>query len=292
MAKASVKSQTLTLHMDISPISKLTMARSREVFIHGIPWEVQVCKEKNLLKVHLYCTKKHNSSVWTVPACFTIHLLKDEKTAITEHVSPYVFNPAKFAFGVELIQWDELLRYVRDDKIELKLEITVEDPNCSNRSVLQLETIDKSCDCGSLSITIFRLTLTKVKNLMAVHSPKFVLRGMPWDFTVYKYQLQSPTLGIMLEPKDSTKKNSFKMTMSVKLVSFENYKHSVETSTTDQVKWPENLDIDCITTWDELLKPDNGFVNNNSITLEVEIKASNTESRCSKNLKRPHSPSV
>lgn len=53
--------------------------------------------------------------------------------------------------------------------------------------------------------------------------------------------------------------------------------NSIKKSETGKVDWPNNLKAINIISWTELLKPENGFVNNNSIILEVEIKADKPE---------------
>lgn len=280
------------LHFAISPISKLTSIWSPEVFIHGIPWQIQVCKnqEEHSLAVYLRCAKKDGSSDWEVPACFTMYLLPigDDKPAHKNHISPYVFHPTGCSFGIPVfIEWADLMnvenKFVRDDTIQLKIEITAEDPNFLAKSILNFDCIDKSCDCGSLAT--FRLTVENMENLMTVHSPKFNLRGLPWDLTVYKEQ--TSTLGVMLEAKKSSKKVSCEMTMSVKLVSSKNDVDPVEKSLTNHVQWPGNIEIPDVIPWDELCNPENGFVNNQSTTLEVELKAGKPEKP--KSLKRLYS---
>lgn len=282
MAKMMLNSQMSVLQFAVSPISKLTSIWSPEVFIHGIPWQIQICKnhKERSLAVYLQCTKKDGPSDWAVPACFTMYLLpfSDDKAPLKNHISPYVFHPAGFSFGIPVfIQWDDLFKadnkYVKNDTIQLKIEITAEDPNSVNKSVLIIDCIDKSCDCGSLAT--FLLTVVNVENLMTVHSPRFFLRNLPWDLTVYKDQ--SSTLGVMLEAKKSPKKVLWKMTLSVKLLSSKQNVAPIEKSLTDKVQWPGNIEIFDVIPWDELVKPENGFINNHAAILEVEIKAGKPE---------------
>lgn len=292
MAKMLMSSQTTVLQFAVSPISKLTSIWSPEVFIHGIPWQMQICKnrEENSLAAYLQCARKDGPSDWSLPACFTMYLLpySGTKAAEKNHIAPYVFHPAGFSFGIPVfIEWDKLFdednKYVKNDTIQLKIEITAEDPNGVNKSALNFDCIDKSCDCGSLAT--FRLTIENVENLMTVHSPKFILRNLPWDFTVYKEQ--SSTLGVMMEAKKSSKKVLCKVTMTVKLVSSKRNMAPIEKSITRPVQWPGNIEIPNVIAWDELLEPENGFIVDNATTLEVEIKAGKPEKSIS--LKRLYS---
>lgn len=266
-----------TGHMTISPISKLTTVCSGEVTIHGIPWKVAATKNgaKKSLAVFLYCDKKGSSTNWAVPACASIKLLSADDGSIKHDVTPYVFTPSCIGFGATaLIQWDDLLKdgnkYVRDDTIELEFQITAQDPNHVDSSVLKLETVDKSCDCGSLAT--FRLTVANVKNLLAVRSPKFILRGLSWDLSIYKHQ---SCLGMMLEARTASSKISCKMAMSVKVLSSKNDAAAIIKSTSGQIEWLGILKLNDIAPWNEMLKVEKRFVNNDAIVLEVEIKAQN-----------------
>lgn len=212
MANVSIQPQIAsTLHLVISPISELDKTISAEVYIHGIPWKVEVEKdeEEQSFGVHLRCAKEDDPSNWTVPACATINLMtfSDEKNARKTYITPYGFDTYHQEFGCDpFIQWDELLKdenkYVKDDTIKLKVKITAGDPNYVDRSILKFENIDKSCDCGATAT--IRLTVSNVENLMAVRSSEFIVRGLPWDLTVYK--CQKSTLGIMLQARKSPKK--------------------------------------------------------------------------------------
>lgn len=107
--------------------------------------------------------------------------------------------------------------------------------------------------------------------MLAIWSPGYILRGLSWNLSIYKHQT-TPSLGIGLESA-SSEKESREMKMSVKLLSSRNDVDPIEKSNADQVKWPGSLDIESIISWDEILKPENGYVNNNSITLEVKVEA-------------------
>lgn len=270
MANAIVKAQVSIVHMEISPISKLDEVWSPTVFIHDIPWQVQAYKDEEMqsFAVFLRCVKDDDSSNWTVPASATIRLLSiAQKNAFYEHtIEPYVFSPSGLSFGKSaLIQWDELMKnYVQDDKIEMKVEIIAEDPNYVDRSILRVETIDKSCDCGSHAT--LRLTVANVDNLLAVRSPQFILRGLPWTLSIYKHQ--TSTLEAMLST-ESAEEVSCRKKMTIALLSSKQQADRIEESNEDRT---EVLFVSDIIAWDELMAPKNRFVNNNSITLQVKIE--------------------
>lgn len=277
MAKVLMKPQTSIVHMVISPVSKLNEIRSPDVCIHGIPWQVKVHKDEDSLAVHLHCAVKDKSSNWTVAARATIKLssFSHKKNAVKKYIEPYVFKISRRSCGTYgLIGWDELLndenKYVKNDAIQLKVEIKAENPNCADRAVLKFEPIDKCCDRGSHAT--FRLSVTNVENLLAVRSPQFILRGLPWALTVYKSQ--ASTLGVMLS-NESSKEASCEMEMSVKLLSTNGDMDPIVES--DDVDNSEYLDIESVISWDKMMKSKNVYVKKNSITLEVKLKAAEPE---------------
>lgn len=284
MAEVLIKTQIDTVaNLVISPISKLDEIESSEFYIHNIPWQIRVKKHtvKNSLAVYFCCSEiddnDEDSLNRTAPARITIKLIPfdGEKKAFEFDVSPRVFSPSdNFWYGEpEFIQWGDLMRdenkYVRNDTIQLEIRITVEDPNSLNKSILKCESIGKSCGRGSSAT--YRLTVTNVEKLMAVRSQQFIVRGLSWTLSLYKHQ--KSTLGIRWT-YESSEDISYKIKMSIKLLSSTNGVDPIEKCVTDQLEPGEDGDLEKpdIISWDELLKPENGYVNNDSITLEVELK--------------------
>lgn len=279
--------------LTISSVSKLTDNWSSEVLIDEIPWSINVCKddEEKSLGVYIQC-KKADSLDWALPAQFMVYLFsfKENKYTLCEGHGPHVFRSTDNNIGTSaLIQWNDLFnderRYVKDDMIKIMIYIMVENRNISNPAILTFETVNS---CGSLGI--FELTVKNIANLLAVSSPTFNLRDLPWEFRVYRngYDL----LGISLDTEASFREISFDVTMSVNLVSSKNDVDSIKRQNTNDIQFSKSIDIDDIILWDELMKPENGFVNNNSITLAVEVKIIKqkcSEPKRSKGVKRLHS---
>lgn len=291
---AQVNESSIIIQFSVSKISKLASVESSEFFLHGIPWQIDVSKFENgpekSLSVHLCCMKEDNTSTWTATACATIRLLpfSDDQEAIEYCIPPFTFDGFNNSYGTNaLIQWDNLLddteNYVKNDTIKLEAKIEVEDPNCLNKSALRIGRIDKSCDDGCL--TTFQLTSTNILNLMAVRSSQFIMRGFPWSIMLFKNDTH---LGITLELMQRCRNISCEVAMSIKLVSTKENVAQFERVTRKEVKWLEDLFIGNMIPWNELLKPENGFVCNDSITLNIEIKASKPEGAASKVGVKPH----
>lgn len=273
--------QTIISQFSVSHISKLDSVRLPEIVVCGIPWMVEVRKlpknDQHMMGIYLYCGHKDRTSKWTYVATASFKLISfvGERRSIEYHSFPHVFDRSGSGFGANsFIKWTDLFKernhFVRDDTIELEIKIKAEDPNHVNRSILQFECINQSCDCNS-QVT-YRLTVLNATNLMAVGTPSSKSRGLLWNIIVFKEY--SSTLGILLQSKTSSKNVSCQMTMSVRLISSNQV--PIERAATENMQWPNVLYIRDIVAWDELIKPSNGFINQNntnSISLEVEIRS-------------------
>lgn len=173
---AEVNESSNTIQFSISKLSKLTKVHPRKVSLYGIPWQVEVRKKQNgtqnSLGIGLHCPNKDESSNWTATACASIKLLtfSNDQPAMERNISPFVLNEYNRSIS-RLIQWDDLLneqkKYVKDDAIKLKIKIGAENPNDVNRRIFKF-------------LANFQVTVVNVSNLMAIRSPEFLMRGMPW----------------------------------------------------------------------------------------------------------------
>lgn len=164
----------------------------------------------------------------------------------------------------KFIEWNELFKiensYVKNDSIRFDIEIEAEPPNQINRSKFKFE---------QLTETLFRLIVSNADNLIAVQSPKFILFDLPWNVVVYKDH--SSYLGVRTMRMQSRNETSCKIKMGIKLFS-----NAADVKPIEQTQTKDICAFDCIETqqflsWDELFHPENGFVENKSITLHVEI---------------------
>lgn len=281
------------MRIKIPEISKLVSIWSPEVWIHGVPWEISIRKIQTgeregepSLGIFLHCANKDKSSHWSLSgiAYFKLLPFSDHEyyylNPVEYYCPPFVFDHSGHGFGEnKFIRWndlfDEAKHYVKNDTIELKIYVRAEDPNNPKRSVLNFDCIEKCCHNGRLGT--YRLTVTNVENLMAVRSPKITLSGLHWNIQVS--QERTAHLGVSLQLEESTEKLSCKMTMSIKLVSFINDAQAIEKCDTTQHKNKCSMEISAveIVPWDELIKPENGFVNNDSITLEIKLNSGTPE---------------
>ena len=286
--KSSSSITSNTSLVTISQISKLESFTTSEVFIYGIPWKVKVCKieydeeeeEKPSLGVDLIFVKEDKSLKWSIPAAVLCKLLQfgDNLNAHEKYFGPYAFNRTiTNGRGDTLIPWNDLFdddnKYVKDDTIKLEIKIDVGNPNDPKRSGVQFKCVEKSCDDGCMAT--FRLTVTNVSNLMAVQTPPYKLRGLFWCISVGKDVTSN--LFAQLDFDEPSEGISCKVVWSIKLLSTKSGVDPIEQKESVLLQSYERSCMDNIASWNELFKPENGFVNKDSITLEVEIKMSKPE---------------
>lgn len=143
----------------------------------------------------------------------------------------------------------------------------VADQNEDAKSNLICANIEKCCAEGCL--VKYRLTVTNIEQLIAVRTPKIVFRNITWRLTVCETHSGYLAVYIQSFAEDTVSCN---ITMTVKLVSSKNADKSIEKITNQEMRQLEIASVN-IVSHTELVKPDNGFVENGSINIEIEIKA-------------------
>lgn len=283
MAAIIETSHSHVMQITIAQVSKLDSVFTSEVVIHGIPWKVQVLKDEvddenqPSLAVRLICANRDKSLKWSISGAITCKLLpfSDDLDALECRVKPDVFDHVRL-YGIgfyECIKWDDLFdennKYVKDDTIKMEIKIDAENLNDPNRSGVKFQNISKSRLDGCLAI--YRLTITNVSNLMAIRSPRFGLRGLFWNITVGKNS-STNNLFAHLDFEESMKEISCDVTWIVKLMSSKKNVEPIGEPQTEELLSSDYLIMDCVAPWNLIFKPENGFVNNDSIVLEIEIK--------------------
>lgn len=131
------------------------------------------------------------------------------------------------------------------------------DPNDREKSRLIFENRDESDEENCCAI--FRLKIENVDRLFALKTPRFNETSMPWTLTVFKC---SGALKVRLHSKDNESTKSVHVT----LVS------SVDGTNKNKCFQPTgNIQQQKLISWTELVKPTNGFIKTNSITIDVTI---------------------
>ncbi|XP_055296991.1 uncharacterized protein LOC129565792 [Sitodiplosis mosellana] len=269
--------------LDIPNVSALKAICSRELYVHDIPWTVYVRKEEvkgeKWLGVYLRCAKRDTSSKWSIVASPTFKLVSfiDNVNPIEIPLVPYVFDCRRMDHGIRMLRWNDLLNinsgYMINDTIFLEVKITMAGRNNPNKSELIFEEIGKSCEEGYR--TKFRLTVTNIEHLMAVRTPEFMLRNTLWHVIINKY----PTNGLALILEECmAKKNSREFPCKVNILAkLMNIGKPIEEIQSKEMRYLDRFTV-LLASWNDLLTPENGFVRNNSIVIEVEISAETPKS--------------
>lgn len=267
-----------TIHFKVPRISKLDEFFSPEIKIYDIPWQVGVKKyihrAEPSLAVYLLCTQSNVSTKWTQVASASIQLVsfRRNEDSVHAHISPSIFDNSRMGSGkCSFIKWcdlfDETKNYVKDDAIILDIKIMAENPKLREKSKMKFEAIYRCRRKKGLAE--YRLNITNIKNLLAVRSPRFIFRGIDWYFTVFKDG--SNGLGLRLSNKKTSKEFIIQMNMAIKLVSIRPEKYPIEKNRTKRIGYNMYFIMNNLVSWEELLKPENGFVQNNSITIKVKL---------------------
>lgn len=257
----------MNFQLNIPNISELESKYTcTEVMVNDIPWKIIMIKceeeDESWLGVLLRCAKQNLTaeSSYGASALFKLIPFDENLNAIEFDAWPNIFNSNNNLYGIrKWIQWNDLFdvnkKYIKNDKIKLDVTIKMADPNEENKSDIISENVYKSCEVGCMSI--FRFTITNIDNLFAVRAPLFMMRNIPCDLLVCKHPSQSLDVLLYLRDKIPHKKK-----IVIKLVSAQSTK-SIEQIMTQDGHTP-------LTSWDNLFKSENGFINDNSITIEVD----------------------
>lgn len=271
--------------LTIPNISKLDKIESSETTILGVPWKVEFSKSDGFLFILFRCEKKDNLSQWSYAAQTSVKLLSfdPDQKALEKLNNPYVFSnlePTQFnGFTTWTNLFEEKNKYVKNDTMKLEVNIKIVDPNDAMKSMLTFEPQGKCCE--GCSATLFQLTVTNIDELMAVQTPSFLMRNHPLVLTVYKCR---PSLfgRSYLVVKLSTTNSS--IVGNVRTI-FKLMSSNPNIALKKEVERMCPI-LEYLTSWNDLLDPKNGYVNNNSIVIEVLIKMDKPQETVSVGKKR------
>lgn len=275
----------ISFPLKIPNVSELDTIKSTEIVVHGIPWLVEVSKYPifNRLVFSFQCATQDNSTQWSYAAQISVKLLSFDplKEAKEYRCEPHIFcNMLPATIEQYLIGWDELFdiekSFVKDDTIQLDIKIEVADPSGEQRSTIKFEPLDKCCDDGF--VAVFKLTVNNIDALMAVKTPVFVMRNVPWTLDIYKSRSNHLKLGLSNSATTSTSTIVCSVRIMSKLISLQPNGNSKETDRTRKYHSRNyTSEMAELASWKDLFDPQNGFVNNNSAVIEVKIQMDKPE---------------
>lgn len=286
MSVASIVSTSPTsFRLKVTNIANLTQVVSPIHVVQDIPWQMKVFAKnqksnQKTLGISLVCATSDTSQSWTQSASFSFQLIPfDGSTNAIKRISePQAFNcNMKTITFPSIVDWCDLINVekhlVHDDAIQMDINIDAVDPCDINQSMLIFENAGKCCENDCLAD--FKLTVVNIKNLMAVRSPHFLLRGLLWDFSIYKDR--SSQLAIQLGLRTVSDKVSCKVRMTSKLMASKRNVTPIGRVDTKILKRSQLPLMQKLMAWDKLLDTQNGFVENDAIILRIEIKIDKPE---------------
>lgn len=237
MAQTDVSGTISTVNFcfKVSNISKLDSITSPDFIVQGIPWNVKVCKNVNgkneSLDIFLRCARDKYEEDWLHAAFAKVKLMPFNKDTnpVERRCDPYVFDDDGDCIGTSsFISWQDLFdskkNYVQNDTIQLDINIEADGSDKNTTSKMTFEKVETCCeeDC----FTTYRISVTNIEDLMAVRSPIFNLRKMPWALTIFKSC--SSSLNIRFESKSSVENFSCKTQIWLRLISSKGDEMSIE----------------------------------------------------------------
>lgn len=287
MAEASIVSTSeSTFRLKVTNITKLEQVITPIHVVQDIPWQIKVfvsrkkANDNKSLGISLVCATSDTTQAWSQAASFSFALVPFDGAAnVVKRVSePQAFNcNMRTITFPSIVEWcdlnDAAKNLVNDDAIQMDINIDAVDPNDTHQSMLIFENTGKCCENDCLAD--FKLTVVNVKNLMAVRSPQFLLRGLLWDFSIYKDR--SSQLAIQFGLRTTSNKVSCKIKMTTKLNTSKRNVTPIGRVDTKVLKRSQLPLMQRLMPWDKLLETQNGFVENDAITLQIEIKVDKPE---------------
>ncbi|XP_037050117.1 uncharacterized protein LOC119084303 [Bradysia coprophila] len=287
-AISSVNHQ-IKFHMTVPNIIKLNECNSPEFLVGEIPWIIKVQKRDDedgddpSLDIHLICVQSVDVLAWEYAAYFSYKLLSfdDNQNEDEDYSLPSVhsINNKSYVYS-NFVDWDDLFdaanNYVKDGKICLEIKVHTTGVNQLNGSKITIES-SKQC-CENSGSATFLLKVTNINNLMAVQTPDILLQGTTWFLTVFKDH--ESYLGVGLDPGSSDDDTTYYIKMTSTLIDSKMRNRFAKTCDAKNFQYNDfvcSILNEKQVSWVELFKPQNGFITNNSVMLQVDIKMSKAD---------------
>lgn len=192
--------------LEVPQVTELEQSpfNSEEFLVQGIPWKVSLFVKFGYLIGSLQCNKSQNET-WSHPVLtsFTLLSFGDKTKHIQFPAEPFVCNQKYNSVCTKIIKWLDLFaadnNYVKNDAINLEIEIVPADPDDDKASVLQFENVPQICE----ECTKKHLVILNIDNLMAVRSPDFEIKQLSCFLSIVKDSSNRICVGLFLEKRNS-----------------------------------------------------------------------------------------
>lgn len=138
-------------------------------------------------------------------------------------------------------------------------EVVLKD-DVENKSTLKFHVINRSR--AEYSPATVRLTIDNVARLMFLETPNFTLGSSTWSVKVFRKNPNHFGISFMGD-------RSSKLIIKISVLGITK---PIRKTYNQNIKAAESFIINEFTSWNELLKHENGFIRNDSITIEIKIR--------------------
>lgn len=275
------------MYLHVPGMSHLKEFWSKDIRVKRIPFKVRVTVDKKHLKVFLKCIKSKDE-IWShaVFARFDLFSFQD-KADERRFAQTNVCDQDNRSFGGQLIDVDDLFsirkHYVQNNMITIKVLIQPANPDDPNASVLLMQ--NSSPNCEKSCCIKKRITISNIDNLQAVRSPIFQIQNWQCSILVLK---SSDVLALQPTFKYKPESMICSMSMHVTLISSKPktditkiWKGTITPPKAEEISFNMN-------DFEHLMDPQNEFVEENTIVLEVEFSSKSlADTDAEDNAKRP-----
>lgn len=269
----------------IPNISTFDRISTETVLMRGLPWRIEVRRygsnDDGSIGIGLFCEHGDDSSNFSCAATATIKILSFNRSqpAYERILDPCIFDAQRNSRILKtFIKWHDLMDatqfFVNDDTIVLDIVLKSGALNTINESnSLSFIAMDNCCE--NAAIAKYRMIVHKISDLMVVRSPIFKVRNMPSEIYISKISASNGDylkIALCCKHIDTTNKWSCEMTLSVSLArkDMDPYKRDIGSFIICGEK--RSFELKKFLLWHQLTDSTNGFIDNDAIYFDIEIK--------------------
>lgn len=204
--------------------------------LSNLLWTVHFAKAAGTLQISLSSSLNNGTSVWYCDAHAVFKLFHkngEARRTIERSLDNCRFSHSDLSRNVTFIEWTELLKEYVNDQNEAKFEI---------------ELLTKPLKCIEpirikQTSTAFQFVMEKVSKLTSINSSEIVVRDIKWRIFVKKESVPSRQeednfdLYLIADENDLDKNWYWKVTASLKLLSFKKNIDPIHCQFTEHYQW-------------------------------------------------------
>lgn len=291
----------------LSDLKNFTIYKSAVFFVRGNPWTVEMRKTKNkigieILTFSLSSNVDDKSGQWAIVAVHSEKIIS-YKFGGQSHQKKlqHAFHSKKSRFDIKFIQWNQLVDpangYVKNDTCKIKIKVRASElQKLTENKWITFETIH--C-CDRCSTGKFRI---KINNIEDFFGSCFLtwLNTSSWEISICRSrnltnaanEVQSDEcLYLNLGRHNKALNVLNRVSILCKLISSDPKTESKQSNVVWEFSGMQSYASSNLLTWNDLVNPQNQYIQNDSITIEVDMKVETVNETARIAKKRPASDS-